>query len=270
MTDAVMQGVRTFWEAESCGERTARTASRAELLARQAAEKYRVEPYIVPFARFEEAAGLDVLEIGVGMGADHERWAHAGPRRLCGVDLTQRAIAFTQERLAVSGLSSELRVANAEALPFEDASFDLVWSWGCLHHTPDTARAIAEIRRVLRPGGTARVMLYHRHGLVFLLYWVRHALLTLRPWRSLADVIAEHVESDGTHAYTPAEAVALFAAFQQVECRTVLTMGDVLEGPIGRRHGGPLLRVLCRCWPRWLVRAIGPRLGSDLLIEVTA
>jgi ubiquinone/menaquinone biosynthesis C-methylase UbiE len=61
-------------------------------------------------------------------------------------------------------VSGELRVADAEALPFADASFDLFYSHGVLHHTPDTARAISEAYRVLRPGGQAMVMLYHKNS----------------------------------------------------------------------------------------------------------
>src|SRR5262249_35813955 len=149
------------------------------------------------FARFEDGRGKRVLEVGVGMGADHAEWARRAPSYLAGVDLTPRAIEMTGARLEMSSLTSDLKVADAEHLPFEDASFDIVYSWGVLHHTPDTPSAVREVLRVLKPGGQARVMLYHKHGLVFQLLWLRYALLAGKPLRSMDEVIAVHAESAG-------------------------------------------------------------------------
>src|SRR5437016_2153494 len=95
--------------------------------------------------------GRRVLEIGVGLGADHQRFAEAGAE-LYGIDLTDRAVRHTQGRLALFGLTSKLEVGDAERLNFPDEYFDCVYSWGVLHHTPNTAAAIAEVRRVLKPG----------------------------------------------------------------------------------------------------------------------
>ena len=150
--DDLKEQVHNFWNAQSCGESYAILENHVDL-ERQAAERYRLEPYLEPFARFEEGNGLDVLEIGVGMSADHLRWARSGPRRLCGIDLTERAIQFTRQRLTSHGLASELQEADAENLPFENAIFDLVYSWGVLHHSPDTQRAFNEVARVLKRGG---------------------------------------------------------------------------------------------------------------------
>ena len=83
----------------------------------------------------------------MGMGADHLEWAKAAPRSLTGVDLTGQAIAVTRERLALYGLRSRLLVTDAEHLPFADASFDFVYSWGVIHHSPDTPAAVREIAR---------------------------------------------------------------------------------------------------------------------------
>ena len=102
-------------------------------------------------AQFNGDFGIrkDVLEIGVGMGADHLQGAQAGPRSLTGIDLTSKAVGLTRARLALSGASSRLLVSDAENLPFPAESFDLVDSWGVLHHSPRTDHAIAEVRRVL-------------------------------------------------------------------------------------------------------------------------
>jgi len=135
--------------------------------------RYTLEPYIPLFADFAAGAGRDVLEVGVGMGCDHLNWATVGPRRLVGVDLTERAIELTGKQLALSGASSELRRADAENLPFHDAAFDIVYAWGVLHHSPDTPKAVAEVHRVLRAGGVAKVMIYHTRSITGYMLWVR-------------------------------------------------------------------------------------------------
>jgi SAM-dependent methyltransferase len=159
--------VQEFWNRRSCGEVYAAGDTPTEQLDAQAHARYELEPYIFDFARFADAPGrskhaaaLAVLEIGVGMGADHLQWAKSSPRSLTGIDLTPRAIEYTRARLDAYGLSSRLECADAEHLPFADNSFDIVYSWGVLHHSPDTPRAVDEVYRVLRPGGR-RVMIYH-------------------------------------------------------------------------------------------------------------
>ncbi len=259
--------VEAFWDARSCGEVYAEGDDLRERLRAQARARYALEPYVVEFARFAEGAGRDVLEIGVGMGADHLQWARVAPRTLAGIDLTPRAVEYTRTRLDGEGLSSELRVADAEALPYADASFDLVYSWGVLHHSPDTPRALREVHRVLRPGGTARIMIYHTWSLVGAMLWLRYALLAGRLRRSLADVYAHHLESPGTKAYTADEARAMLAAFRQVSVRVQLSFGDLLEGAVGQRHTGPLLRVAKALWPRWFVRRALFRYGLFLLVD---
>lgn len=267
--NADKQAVHDFWNAASCGETLylPDTETRGAY-AEQAAKRYQLEPYILDFAGFAAARDRDVLEIGVGLGADHQRFAEAGAR-LVGIDLTERAVAHTRERLAAFGLSSRLEIADAENLPFESESFDTVYSWGVLHHSPDTHRAIDEVWRVLRPGGTARIMVYHTHSMVGYMLWIRYALLVGRPWRSLADIYSSRLESPGTKAYTPEQARAMLARFSQVEVKTVLTHGDLLTSQAGQRHRGPLLTIAKALWPRWLIRTLLPQHGLFLLAKAT-
>jgi len=259
--------VREFWDQASCGEVYAAGGSLADQLAAQARARYELEPYLPGFARFEDGAGLDVLEIGVGMGADHHEWAKHRPRSLTGVDLTPRAVEFTRQRLALYGLQSDVRVADAENLPFADASFDVVYSWGVLHHSPDTRRAIDEVWRVLRPGGKARVMIYHRWSVVGLLLWTRYALLAGRPLTRLDEIYARHLESPGTKAYSVPEARAMFSHFSSADVRSQLSFGDLLEGEVGQRHQGAALWIAKRIWPRGLMRRAIPRWGLMMLID---
>lgn len=261
------QAVGDFWEQGSCGEVYAEGADERARFEAQARARYALEPFIFPFARFDEGRGRDVLEIGVGMGADHVEWARRGPRSLAGIDLTRRAVDFTRRRLALYGLSSRVRTGDAENLPFPDASFDIVYSWGVLHHSPDTQRAVDEVRRVLRPGGRAAVMVYHRPALVGRVLWARYALLRGRPRTSLDEIYARHLESPGTRAYTREGARRLFRGFQAVETSVELSSGDLMQGEAGQRHRGPLLSVARALWPRPLIRRFGKELGLFLLVD---
>jgi ubiquinone/menaquinone biosynthesis C-methylase UbiE len=150
--DRAKKDVRNFWDRASCGEELYLAGEDREAYQAQAETRYTLEPYIPEFAGFHTARGLHVLEIGVGLGADHQRFAEAGAA-LSGIDLTERALEHTHHRLAAFGLDSDLAVGDAENLQFPDESFDLVYSWGVLHHSPDTPKAIAEVWRVLKRGG---------------------------------------------------------------------------------------------------------------------
>jgi SAM-dependent methyltransferase len=156
--------VYDFWDVEACGSH----AVRAKRGTRQFFEEYRrlryaVEwhiPLLVPFA---DTKGRKVLEIGCGNGADGVMFALAGAD-YTGVDLTSAAVAATRLHFEILGLKGRFQIENAECLSFADESFEFVYSHGVLHHTPNPSNAFSEIYRVLRPGGRAILMLYHKHS----------------------------------------------------------------------------------------------------------
>ena len=260
------QEVHDFWSQASCGEELYLTDADMAGYTTQSDQRYALEPYILDFARFREARSSRILEIGVGLGADHQQFAQAGAD-LFGVDLTERAVEHTRKRLAVFGLNSNLTVGDAEHLDFQDESFDRVYSWGVLHQSPDTPRAIAEVWRVLKRGGGASIMIYHKWSLVGMMLWLRYALLGLRPLLTLKEIYAHYLESPGTKAYSVAEAKQLFSAFSAVSVKTVLTHGDLLESGAGQRHRGGLLSLARKIWPRGLIRRFFPKAGLFMLIE---
>ncbi len=262
------KAVQEYWDRASCGEALYLHETGREGYLEQARQRYRLEPYIERFAGFSDAKGKRVLEIGVGLGADHQRFAEAGAD-LHGIDLTERAVLHARRRLDLFSLRSNLAVADAENLSFESESFDLVYSWGVIHHSPDTPRAVAEIHRILRRGGTAKIMVYHHWSIVGYMLWLRYALLRLKPWKTLTGIYASYLESPGTKAYSVKQAYALFAAFGTVHIRTVLTHGDLLESAAGQRHGGVLLSLARRVWPRALLRRFATAHGLFMLITAT-
>jgi len=260
------QDVHDFWERAACGEDLYLQGITKDSYLEQARRRYELEPCIEPFADFGAWVGKRVLEIGVGLGADHQRFATAGAR-LSGIDLTERAIALTRHRLELFGFESALAIGDAENLDFSDATFDLVYSWGVIHHSPDTPKVVREIYRVLRTGGSARVMIYHKWSLVGYMLWARYALGRLRPWITLADVYARHLESPGTKAYSVQEAKRMFRQFTALKVRTVLTHADLLESAVGQRHRGAVLSIARSMWPRSLLRRLARGHGLFMLIE---
>jgi len=260
------QRVHDFWNEASCGEALYLSGQDVVGFNAHLKHRYTLEPFILDFAKFSEAKGLNVLEIGVGLGADHQMFAQAGAR-LYGIDLTERAIEHTRQRLACFKLESNLAVADAENLRFPENTFDIVYSWGVLHHSPNTARAFEEVCRVLKPGGAARIMIYHTYSMVGLMLWLRFGLLRLRPFISMKDIYSNYLESPGTKAYSITQAKELCHGFRQVNIQTVITHADLLESEVGQRYRGSLLSLIRKVWPRWFIRKFLPNAGLFMLIE---
>lgn len=159
-TDAV-----DFWTENQPGFRfSALEPGTREFFGEVATHRYSLEPAIKEMVRFEDWGGRDVLEAGCGIGTDAVEFARAGAR-YTGLDLSPTALSLARRRFALEGLEGRLVEGSVTALPFPGRSFDLVYSNGVLHHVEATEQAIREIHRVLRPGGTALVMLYHRDSL---------------------------------------------------------------------------------------------------------
>ncbi len=123
--------------------------------------RYRVHPRLQSAVGFAGTRGLRVLEIGCGCGSEAERFARAGAHYTA-LDLTNAALNLTRRRFQLANLEGRFVQGDAENLPFAEASFDLVYSHGVLHHTPDTPRTVREVHRVLSAGGRAVIMLYYR------------------------------------------------------------------------------------------------------------
>jgi ubiquinone/menaquinone biosynthesis C-methylase UbiE len=198
--------VRAFWQANPCGVKFADAEMGTRLFYERVEEhRYRTEWHIPLAADFAGARGLRVLEIGCGLGTDGAQFARAGAS-YTGIDLTEAATELARRRFELFGLEGEFLAADAEKLDFADETFDLVYSHGVLHHTPDTVAAVREIHRVLRPKGRAVVMLYHRDSYNYRINirWLRragaHLLKSEAGLRLAARLTGEPQESLREHA----------------------------------------------------------------------
>ena len=226
--------VRNYWEQEPCGT--------SPMIVKQTTQysreyydsienhRYSVEPCIHSIAQFSRGHGKKVLEIGVGAGTDHLQWARAGAI-LSGVDLTDAAINTTKLRFEMFGFNSSLQRIDAEKLPFTEKTFDIVYSWGVIHHSENPQLIISEIHKVLDLEGEFLGMFYHRRSLLTLRLWLRHALLVGKPWLSFSQVLYSHMESIGTKAYSRSELREMFKQFNNVEIVPILTIYDTIYLP---------------------------------------
>jgi SAM-dependent methyltransferase len=117
--------------------------------------------HLLRLVDFDGYRGRRVLEVGCGAGIDLARFARGGAVA-AGVDLAPSAIELARANFAQQGLQADLRVANGEALPFPDDTFDLVYAHGVVQYTADPQRLVDQCRRVLKPGGTAIFQVYNR------------------------------------------------------------------------------------------------------------
>jgi len=224
--------VKSYWERRPCGMVDDLELGSEAYFRRIEEHRYTTERMIRDVAELERWSGMSSLEVGVGQGTDLVQFARAGAQA-AGVDLTEAGIALARQRLAQERLDGDLRVADAVELPFADSSFDLVYSWGVLHHMPDPGLALEEIHRVLKPGGEIRLMLYSRHSWVALMLWLRHGAFR---GKSAREVIASHMESPGTKAYTTQEIVDMLGDWQTVQITRWVTAYDrKVAGPLADR-----------------------------------
>lgn len=201
-----------------------------------------------------------VLEVGCGMGCMAMNWAMHNAR-VTAVDLNPVAVAQTKRRFEVFKLPGEIREADAERLPFADNVFDFAYSWGVLHHTPNTGTAIHELWRVLRPGGRMGVMLYHRRSLLYryLVEYIEGFLNMeskfLNPLE-LAGRYADGGRAEGNpHTWPVTETEArkvLFRDFQNVKIDIFGTdlpfVLNLLRPGLGERLPQALLNACARRW----------------------
>lgn len=286
--DASIDDVREFWDSHPCNSTLSQETDRRRYFDEITQARYEAERHIPHVGAFAEHRNRDVLEIGCGIATDGLQFALAGARYI-GVDLTPTAIAAARERFELYGAEGELLVADGRSLPVADASIDHVYCFGVLMHTPEPERVVAEIQRVLRPGGTVCAMVYNQRSVnyyveIMLLRRLMRPLLYARFMPKLLSRITGldraklegHAASlrrrrrmtrrewltantDGpdcprSDVYTRSRARELFGAFEEVST-------DVYF--FDRRHWPVVGRLLPRGLEEWL----GARVGWHLIVR---
>lgn len=222
--------IQKQWDTDPCGAVTVQDREPESLEFYRAVRDHRYREYGPWFDRvmgFDNWRNKDVLEVGVGLGSDHYRFAVNG-NRMTALDLSQEHLRHTVKHLGLEGLRTDTHLGDAENMPFADARFDLVYSFGVLHHTPDTERSIAQVYRVLRPGGTAIIGLYHRDSYF---YWLSTLLfagvlkggLLRKSYRRLMSEIEYRADADSAmpivKVYSRSGVRRLFRQFRTVELK---------------------------------------------------
>jgi 2-polyprenyl-3-methyl-5-hydroxy-6-metoxy-1,4-benzoquinol methylase len=210
-TDKSIADVQQYWDARPCNIRhSTKPVGSKEYFDEVEARKYFVEPHIPAFAEFERWEGKRVLEVGCGIGTDSINFARAGAE-LTAVELSSESLRIAAQRADVMGVADRIQFvqANAEELTatLTDEPYDLVYSFGVVHHTPRPERALAEMRTLVAPGGTLKLMVYHRRS--WKVFWIVAAQGHGRFWKT-DELVAEHSEAETgcpvTFSYTRREA----------------------------------------------------------------
>ena len=270
--------VRRFWDNQPCGVRHGRAEpGTREFYKAVEAHRYAQEFHIPQVAEFTRHPNERVLEIGGGLGTDGRQFARNGAQYV-DADLSRNSLTLARQGFRLERLPGAFTEADAEDLPFLSESFDVVYSHGVLHHTPDTERAIGEVYRLLKPGGKAIVMLYARESLGYvaahLLGRARLAVLRRKMGRTafkefvglpadhrgwLPTQIAVNNSTDGlgnplSRFYTAKELRAMFGRFSSV----------TLEKHYFPRHKVPVIGPRL---PRGVAAWLGKTAGSFWYIK---
>lgn len=199
--------------------------------------------------------GQRVLEIGCGMGFHSEMLARAGAK-LSTVDLSPTSVTATMKRFELKQLSADVRQMDAEDLDFPSGSFDMVWSWGVIHHSSRTGRIVREIERVLRPGGKARIMVYNLEGMPAYITFATRYLLGFWRGKSLDEMLWQSTDGFSARFYSRDSLTDLLATFfDHIEITVLGQDSNAVPLPrVLRRH---VLRLVPLSRQRALVRRRG-------------
>lgn len=259
-TSSAKQRAVDQWTADPAGAVLASHAELGSAAFYREVERTRYElyPWLLSYLSSERWSGRRTLEIGVGLGTDHLMLRRAGADAV-GIDLTPASVEHTRRRLAMAGLPADVRVADAERLPFQTGSFDAVYSFGVLHHTPDMTAALSEALRVLRPGGTAVIGVYNRRSYFHAWRLTRHFIRG--DWRrqSLSEMRADFEHGSGTPLVILSRAAWL--AQQFAGCASVSVNARHL--PTNRAPAA--LRSRLDTWLRPVERRIGWYLMAEIV-----
>lgn len=255
--------VKDFWDRRPCNIRhSTKAVGSREYFEEVQARKYFVEPHIPEFAQFEQWTGKKVLEIGCGIGTDTMNFARHGAQ-VTAVEFSEKSLEIARQRAEVYGFQDKIRfyLGNAEELtsflPLEP--YDLIYSFGVIHHTPNPERVIKQLHHYVHPGSTIKIMVYYRHS--WKVFWILMTYGKGQFWQ-LKEMVARHSEAQTgcpvTYTYTKQEAKQLLDGFKVKELRVDHIFPYRISDYVQYRYvKNWYFRWLPREWFRWLERHFG-------------
>ena len=269
-----VERVKEYWDGRPCNIRhSPQPIGTKEYFDEVEARKYFVEPHIPSFAQFEKWRGKRVLEIGCGIGTDTINFARHGAQ-VTAIDLSEKSLEIARKRAVVYGVQDQVQFhsGNAEELdrlvPAEP--YDLIYSFGVIHHTPHPERVLEHLRRYARPGTTVKLMVYHRHS-----WKVMGILLSEGKGKfwNLPELVAKNSEAQTgcpvTYTYTRREGRELLArhGFHVREVRVDHIFPYRISDYVQYRY---VRQPYFRCMPSALFRSLESRFGWHLCLTAEA
>jgi 2-polyprenyl-3-methyl-5-hydroxy-6-metoxy-1,4-benzoquinol methylase len=222
-SDVSIDSVKQFWNNRPCNIRHSnKPIGTREYFDEVELRKYFVESHIPPFAEFERWRGKKVLEIGCGIGTEAINFARNGAI-LTVVELSEESLILAKKRFEVYGLKANFILGNAEDLDKllpKDEKFDLIWSFGVIHHSPHPERILKQCNKFLKNDGDLRMMVYAK-----LSYKALNLMKETGIWdfSALDTLIASYSEAQTgcpvTYSYTLEAAKRLFSEFDILDIR---------------------------------------------------
>jgi len=264
------RAVRNFWNGNPCGaQHVGEPIGSKAFFEQYDAFRMKVHPYLANIIRPPAYLGFKVLEVGCGIGSDAAKMAAFGGD-VTAFDLSSVSVALTMKRFKEFGLDGNFVVGDAENLPFKNDSYDQVFSIGVLHHTPETAGAVSELHRVLKPKGEAIVMLYYRHSFRYKI--VLKTLARVKRHR-IERLVAEYdgKENPLGKVFSKKEAEDVFSCFRRLN----MCVRNFYPHDIARFFGAfsplfaRLVAGILRRFPQTYFEPVSRIAGTDLYIFAT-
>ncbi len=235
------------WDTTACGELPGEKGT-VDYFLDVERQRYAIQDWMHDYFDFAGFPGRKVLEVGVGQGTDLVQFA-AGGARCYGIDITRQHLELTEQNFRARQMAVELKESDATDIQYPDATFDCVYSFGVMHHIPEIDRCVAEAYRVLKPGGTFYLGLYHKWSAFHLFRMLifegilRGGLLR----RGYAGVMATIEQGADGQRIKP-----FVSTYSKRELRRLLGRFDIRDISIHQLHARHF------CIPRFLDRAFAP------------
>ena len=259
--------VEEFWDARPCNVRhSKKSVGTKEYFDEVESRKYFVEPHIPVFAEFSKWKGKKVLEIGCGIGTDSINFAKAGADVTC-VELSDTSLDLCKRRFSVYGLKATFYKANAEELskvvPIED--YDLIYSFGVLHHTPSPENSVNEIKKYMKKDTEVRIMMYARMSYKTLYFYLKHGYKFNFSIKKTIEYFAEaQLNCPVAYTYTKKELVKLLEDFIVVDIYKDHIFQYDIEEYINHKYKKT---ILFRYLPNSIIRFLERNLGWHTMVK---